>query len=335
MKTKIIILSIALAATLLFGSYYFIFQIPNTAFANAEYSISVRDTLTIDEFLSNHNSSISNPTSFKIACALKRVKRIKPGRYSFSTGMNNKAIIDHLRSGGIAVVQVRIDDAGDIYELAGKLGQTLLNDSATFIQTLLAPSLLQELNTDSARLACFVVPNTYEFYWNMTPRAFVDRMLKESQRIWNANRKAEAAAQGLSEQEVVILASIVKAETANPEEAPRIAGLYLNRLRTGMPLQSDPTATFGKKDKSRRVYLSDLQTENPYNTYKIVGLPPGPINFPELVYIDAVLHAEKNNYIYMCAQPGGTGRHNFCASYSEHEKNRRLYIQWLESKGIR
>lgn len=335
MKKKLFLLSFIALAAIAAGGYYFIFQIANTSISSAEYTISVRDTLSVDEFLALDKNPVSNSTSFKFACALKRMKRIKPGRYSLSAGMSNKAIIDHFRSGGIAVVQVRIDDAVDVYELAGKLGLALLNDSASFIQTLLDPSILQELNTDTARVACFVVPNTYEFYWTMTPRSFVDRMLKESQRIWNANRKAEAASQGLSEQEVVILASIVKAETANPDEAPRIAGLYLNRLRTGMPLQSDPTATFGKKDKSRRVYLSDLQTENPYNTYKIVGLPPGPINFPELVYIDAVLHAEKNNYIYMCAQPGGTGRHNFCSSFTEHERNRRLYIQWLEAKGIR
>jgi len=139
----------------------------------------------------------------------------------------------------------------------------------------------------------------------------------------------------MSKEEVVILASIVKAETGATEEAPRIAGLYLNRLRTGMPLQSDPTAIFGRRKSTQRVYLTDIQSDSPYNTYKFVGLPPGPINFPETIYIDAVLQAEQNNFVFMCAEPGSTGKHRFAKSLSEHERNRKEYVTWLDKKGLR
>ena len=140
---------------------------------------------------------------------------------------------------------------------------------------------------------------------------------------------------GLSISEVTTLASIVKAETGQRNEATKIAGLYLNRLRSGIPLQSDPTAIFGRKSNVRRVYLSDIQADSPYNTYKIKGLPPGPINFPEDGYLDAVLQAEEHEYIYMCAEPGGTGKHRFSKNLSEHERNRSEYIAWLNQKEIR
>jgi UPF0755 protein len=159
-------------------------------------------------------------------------------------------------------------------------------------------------------------------------------MMKEQISFWTSERKLSAQALGLSEKDVVILASIVKAETATLEEANMIAGLYLNRLRIGMPMQSDPTAIFGTRKNAQRVYLSDIQSDNPYNTYKFKGLPPGPINLPEAAYIEAVLKASTHRYIYMCAQPGGTGKHNFAVSLSDHENNRRAYIRWLNSRSI-
>jgi len=335
MNRKAIFVVISLITLTILSTYYYLFITTNTPEDLSEFNISIRHTTTVEEFMQNDNLPIKSKSSLAIACKLKRLKTIKPGRYRLEAAMDNNSIINHIRSGGIPVVQLRIDNAVDIYELAGKLGQSLLHDSTSFIDTMLDPALLVELHTDTSSLACIIIPNTYEFYWTMTPRSFIERMLKESQRIWNSERKAAANQQGITEQEVVILASIVKAETADPTEAPRIAGLYLNRMKIGMPLQSDPTATFGQKNKKQRVYLTDLQSENPYNTYKISGLPPGPINFPELVYLDAVLHPEKNNYLYMCAQPGGTGRHNFCSSFAEHEKNRQNYIQWLQARGIR
>jgi UPF0755 protein len=271
---------------------------------------------------------------FKLACAIKRFSKVKPGNYRFTAGMSNTEIIHHLRSGGIPVVSVRLDSATDIYGLAAVLGASMRYDSTEFITQFLDPFLLDSLQTDSFNVSGLILPNTYEFYWNMSPRAFIQRMMKEQTSFWTSDRKLNAQALGLSEKDVVILASIVKAETATLEEANMIAGLYLNRLRIGMPMQSDPTAIFGTRKNAQRVYLSDIQSDNPYNTYKFKGLPPGPINLPEAAYIEAVLEASTHRYIYMCAQPGGTGKHNFAVSLSDHENNRRAYIRWLNSRSI-
>jgi UPF0755 protein len=157
-------------------------------------------------------------------------------------------------------------------------------------------------------------------------------MKEESDKLWNSKRTSECELLALSKREVIILASIVKAETSNLAEAPIVAGLYLNRLRIGMPLQSDPTALFGRRKSTGRVYLSDIQSDTPYNTYKFKGLPPGPINFVEDIYIDAVLHPQKHGYIYMCAEPGGTGKHLFATNLHGHEQNRAAYIRWLNNQ---
>ena len=300
-----------------------------------EQTISCRNSISIESFIAQYFADSESPLTFQLACKIKRFYTIKPGNYHLESSMSNADIIHHLRSGGNPVVSIRLDKAQDIYEVAGALGQVLRYDSTAFIQALLDRKLLDSLQTDSFNLAGLVLPNTYEFYWNMSPKSFIARMMKEQRLFWNEDRKKRADALKLTTQEVVVLASIVKAETGSTQEAPMIAGLYLNRLRIGMPLQSDPTAIFGKRNGAQRVYLSDIQSDNPYNTYRIKGLPPGPINLPEAVYLDAVLNATSHSYIYMCAQPGGTGRHNFAVKLSEHEQNRSAYIRWLNERNIK
>ncbi len=297
--------------------------------------ISCRNAMSIEAFTAQYIPSLAHSFTFQLACTVKRFQTVKPGNYSLQPGMSNAEVIHHLRSGGNPVVNVRLDKAADIYDVAGLLGQTLRFDSTEFINAFLDKSLLDSLQTDTFNLAGLFLPNTYEFYWNMSPKSFIQRMVKEQGIFWNEERKMRAESLGLNLREIVILASIVKAETASTEEAPEIAGLYLNRLRAEMPLQSDPTAIFGTRRDARRVYLSDIQSNNPYNTYKFKGLPPGPINLPEAIYIDAVLNAAIHRYIYMCAQPGSTGRHNFSVSLQEHERNRSEYIRWLNERKIK
>ena len=157
----------------------------------------------------------------------------------------------------------------------------------------------------------------------------------ESARWWTDSRKAKAAAKGLSPEEAVILASIVQAETANLSEAPKVAGLYLNRLNRGMLLQADPTVIYAiGNPEIRRVLDTDILIDSPYNTYKYKGLPPGTIRTPEPTYIEAVLNAEKHNYIFMCAEPGGTNNHAFAKTNAEHNRNARKYHRWLSKQQI-
>lgn len=331
---KLIFLVFGLVTTILSVFIYHVLFSGNLEDVQNEITISCRNPKSIEEFIALNQLPVSRLFDFKLACAIKRFNKIKPGNYRFTAGMSNTEIIHHLRSGGIAVVKVRLDSASDIFGVAGILGASMRYDSTEFITQFLDPFLLDSLQTDSFNVSGLILPNTYEFYWNMSPKAFIQRMMKEQTSFWTADRKLKAQALGLTEKEIIILASIVKAETATLEEANMIAGLYLNRLNIGMPLQSDPTAIFGTRKNAQRIYLSDIQSDNPYNTYKFKGLPPGPINLPEAAYIDAVLKPSTHRYIYMCAQPGGTGRHNFALSLSEHENNRRAYIRWLNSRSI-
>ena len=172
--------------------------------------------------------------------------------------------------------------------------------------------------------------DTYEMYWTISPKDFILRMQKEYERYWNKKRRDSAEEIGLTPLEVITLASIVDEETVKDDEKPTVAGLYLNRLKRGWRLQADPTVRFARGDFSaNRVYLKDLETESEYNTYKIDGLPPGPICIPAKSSIEAVLHPDDHDYMFMCAKPDFSGYHNFARTGAEHERNRQEWIRAL------
>ena len=161
-------------------------------------------------------------------------------------------------------------------------------------------------------------------------------MKRESEKFWTTVRKNKAEKARLTPEEVITLASIVEKETANNQEKPDIAGLYLNRLRRGMKLQADPTVKFALQDFGlRRILNKHLTCDSPYNTYVYAGLPPGPICLPSIASIDAVLNHTEHNYIYMCAKEDFSGTHNFAATYEEHKANARKYVQALNERGIK
>ena len=174
-------------------------------------------------------------------------------------------------------------------------------------------------------LAMFI-PNTYEVYFNVSPDDLITRMHAEHEKFWNESRREKAEAIGMTPIEVSILASIVQAESVREDEAPLIAGLYINRLKKDIPLQADPTLVFAVGDFTlKRVLNEHKEVDSPYNTYRNRGLPPGPDNMPEIFAIDAVLDHTKSNYIYMCAKEDFSGRHNFTHSYSQHMNNAARY----------
>jgi UPF0755 protein len=334
MNKKLKITAAALLGSLmLFASgYYYVFAQSNLPSNEVDCACQVKQPISSEDVWQVCNTAIKNRTTWKIAAKLKRLNMIKPGLYRFKNGMSNNAIVREFRSGGLATVMLRIDDVTSLEELSAKLGQSLLHDSAHFMSCFSNDSLLSSFDSNASQAASLIRPNTYEFYWHMDGASFLKKMKDEYYKLWNVSRLNASKELGLSQHEVITLASIVKAETSNLGEAPLIAGLYLNRLRIGMPLQSDPTALFGRRKSAGRVYLSDIQSDTPYNTYKFRGLPPGPINFPENTYIDAVLKAEQHSYLYMCAEPGATGKHRFSLSLAEHERNRAAYIQWLNNQ---
>jgi UPF0755 protein len=337
---KIIVLAIIAAAIAVIVSGY-VYQMvlkPNTAFEEKSAVIYISDAMPIAQWVASAEGSqtLANPTSFLQVAEWKKFTNTKPGRYRIKRGMNNNSIINMLRSGNQESLNLRIDDVHNIYELAGKLGKYLKVDSVGFANAFTDEAMCKKYGFNSTTIACMIAPNTYDFFWTTTPDSFLERMATIWKNYWTEEKKQKAEKLDLNPAEAVILASIVKAECSKRDEAPKIAGLYLNRLRINMPLQADPTAVFAAGLRGvNRVYEGTTNVDSPYNTYKNLGLPPGPIDFVEPIYIDAVLQPEAHAYIYMCAQPGQTGYHNFSKTYDQHLIYKDAYTDWLDKRGIR
>ena len=283
---------------------------------------------------------IKNKSSFLWLAEKKNYKgkNVVPGKYKIENGWSNSELINCLRAGrGRVMVKVTFNNVRTIDELAGKIGRNLETDSTHFLEAFSNEKIIDKYGFNKYTFITLFIPNTYEFTWNTSVNDFLERMAKEYKGFWNEKRKSKANAIGLTQSQVSILASIVQAEqTVHPDERPTIAGLYLNRLKKGMLLQSDPTVIFGIGDFTiNRVYNKHLEHDSPYNTYMYKGLPPGPINLPDITSIDAVLNFKKHKYIFMCAKPGYAGYHNFAVDVAGHEKNANAYRNWLDKEGIK
>ena len=257
-------------------------------------------------------------------------KSIKPGRYHLRRNMTNLEAIKLLRAGIQEPVNITFSYVRLVDELGERITKNLSITSEQFYTALNKFIATNDEGFDKDNILCMFIPNTYEVYFNITPDELVDRMNRESKIFWNPERKSKAEKLGLSPIEISILASIVQAETVKQDEAPKIAGLYLNRLKKDMALQADPTLVFAVGDFTlKRVLNEHKQVNSPYNTYKHTGLTPGPINMPQIATIDAVLNAESHNYVYMCAKEDFSGYHNFTSSLSQHLINARNYQKAL------
>lgn len=263
-------------------------------------------------------------------------RQMKPGRYQLKNGMNNRDIVRKLRSGNQDAINVVLPPSRDLETIAQRASRALMPDSSQFASYFFSETLMADFGLDSVALKSKIIPNTYQMWWTSTPKDLVDRLLKENDRFWNQNRRNERAKeQGLSKEEVIILASIVEMETNYNPEKPMIAGVYLNRLNNSWPLQADPTVVFALGDPSiRRVLTKDLQIDSPYNTYKNQGLPPGPICIPSISSIEAVLSPETHEYFYFCAKPDNSGTHVFSRSLNAHLNNASRFQNWLNNQRI-
>jgi len=241
-----------------------------------------------------------------------------------------------IRNGRQEPLMLTIPESRTMPQLAARLSAKLMLDSACIVKILKNNDYCQKLGYDTATIASLFVPNTYEVYWNTDIDKFMQRMVKEHDAFWTTERRQKASRLGLSPEQVCTLASIIDEETANNGEKPMIAGMYLNRLKVGMPLQADPTVKFALQDFSlKRIYHNHLTVNSPYNTYKNIGLPPGPIKVASIQGIDAVLNRVQHNYLYMCAKEDFSGTHNFAISYQEHLKNAARYSEALNQRGIK
>lgn len=270
-----------------------------------------------------------------VAKRKKYAENIKPGKYLFDTGMTTNHIVNMLKSGSQKPVVVTFNNIRTFSQLAGAVSKYIEPDSLTMLHQLNDSTICTKYGFNKRTIPCMFIPNSYELYWTTTPEQFVDRMAAEYKRFWNESRREKANVKGLTPEQACTLASIVQEETVKNDEKPLVAGLYLNRLKKGMLLQADPTIKFALNDFTiRRVLKDHLLIDSPYNTYKYAGLPPGPINFPEISSIDAVLNAENHNYLYMCAKEDFSGYHNFSKTLAGHNQNARNYQNALNRNKI-
>ena len=261
---------------------------------------------------------------------------LKTGRYAIDPDVSTYQLFGLLKGGRQTPMMLTIPETRTISRMAALLGRKLMADSADLADEWLDANSLEKMEADTATLPCLFIPNTYEVYWNISPSKLMERMKKEHDAFWNKERRDKAARLGLTPNEVTILASIVDEETANVAEKNMVAGLYLNRLRKPMLLQADPTVKFAVGDFTlRRILSKHLSVDNPYNTYRHMGLPPGPIKVASVAGIDAVLNATQHNYLYMCAKEDFSGTHNFAATIQEHMQNARRYQKALNERNIR
>ncbi|MEN8228262.1 MAG: endolytic transglycosylase MltG [Bacteroidota bacterium] len=279
---------------------------------------------------------IENRKSFQWVAKQKEYKKyVKPGRYKIRNGLSNNELINMLRLGKQDPVMVVFNNMRTLDQLAVKVSHYFEQDSEEFSAYFSDNELSARYGFEPAIFTSMFIPNTYEFFWTTTPEEFTERMNEEYEKFWDGERDRKAKKIKMSRAEVVTLASIVDEETLYDDENRAVAGVYMNRLERGIPLQADPTLKFALGDFSRmRIINQDMTIDSPYNTYRYKGLPPGPISIPSVSAIDGVLHYEKHNYIFFCAKADFSGYHAFARTLSQHNKNAREYQKELNKKKI-
>jgi UPF0755 protein len=288
---------------------------------------SIEKTSTVVDKLSLHF----------VAKLMKYPEHVKPGRYELKDGATNRQLINLLKAGIQSPLKLTFTNVRLRRELATKLSNQIDARPSEIDSLLNSPSYTRSLGFDTTTVLTMFIPNTYELYWNTSATNLMQRMKKEYEKFWTPARDAKREKRKLTRAEVSTLASIVEAEQQqHADERPRIAAVYLNRLKRGMKLQADPTVVYANGDFSiKRVLNVHLQKDSPYNTYKYSGLPPGPINLPSISSIDAVLNPEENNYLYFCAKEDFSGYHAFATNEAGHLVNARRYQAALNRAGIR
>ncbi|NER11044.1 UPF0755 protein [Muriicola jejuensis] len=343
MYLKKIILAVLLLGVLGGGIFvyyvYTAFFSPNTAFENNEAYLYIPSDADMDELQGQLRPLLKDLNTFT-SVAERKQYRVRGGKYILIKGMNNNEIVNTLRSGNTPV-KVSFNNQESLPALAGRIAMQIEADSLSLLGAFRDEDFLQRRNLDEDSSLGMYIPNTYEFFWNSSALDFRDRMEKEYDRFWNEARNKKAESLGLSPKEVISLAAVVQKESAKVDERPRVAGVYLNRLRKGMALQADPTVIFALKKELnnfdtviRRVLYKDLTIDSPYNTYRYSGLPPGPIAMPDISAIEAVLNAEDHNYYYFVADVENFGYHKFAENLVQHNRNKEQYIRWINSQNI-
>lgn len=336
----IVFLGLGVAAYFAYFVYSTMFT-PNTAFNNDEAYIYVKSTDTYSDVREQLEPLLKDINKFDaLADRKKYISHVKAGRFVVKKGMTNNEIINSIRSNNLPIT-VSFNNQESLEKLSGRVSEQIEADSVSILNAMKDVSFLTENKFNEATALGMYLPNSYEFFWNTSGEGFRNRMLIEYNRFWNDSRIKKSEAIGLSPNQVIALASIVYEESKQASEQPRIAGVYMNRLKIGMPLQADPTLKFAayklpqyKNTVIKRVLNVHKEIDSPYNTYKNLGLPPGLIAMPDISAIDAVLNYEKHKYLYFVADAKRLGFHKFAKTLAQHNANAREYHRYLSSQGI-
>ena len=341
-KILLAILIVGLIVAAFFANFVYKAMLkPNTAFNNETAYIFVATGANYQDVRSQLEPLLEDINSFDdLAEQKKYTSNIKAGRFEIKKGMTNNDIINSIRSRNLPI-KLSFNNQETLEKLAGRVANQIEADSLSILAAMKDSTFLVDNNFKLETALGMYLPNSYEFFWNTSAEAFRDRMLKEYNRFWTPEKIKKANDLGLTPNQVITLASIVHEESKQATEQPRIAGVYLNRLRIGMPLQADPTLKFAayqlpkyKNTLIKRVLNVHKDIDSPYNTYKYRGLPPGLIAMPDISAINAVLNYEKHKYLYFAADAKRLGYHKFAKNLAQHNANAREYQRYLTSQGI-
>jgi UPF0755 protein len=317
-------------------------QIKNKAWLPQEAWIYVRSDDTVDAVLQQLEEAGGAVDAWNFTTASRlfglddALKRGVAGAYHLKQGMSAGEVVRKVTHHQQDPVSLTFIGTRTLPELAGKMSHQLEADSLSILQAMYDEEFLAEVQLDKANVSAIFLPDTYQTYWNVSPKRLMQRLWSEYKKFWNEERQQACAALKLTPLQAVILCSIAEEETADRQERGVVARLYWNRLQRGMPLQADPTVKYAVGDfQLRRILNKHLKVQSPYNTYLHAGLPPGPIRVVEKATIEALLRSKPHKYLYMCAKEDFSGLHNFATTIREHNKNAARYHKALRDNHIR
>ena len=313
----------------------------NTKDISKEFYVEIPTGSSYENVLEIISPYVTNINDFKFVASIRSYDdKVKPGRFLIKKGMSSFGLVSTLRRN--IPVNLAFNNQERLENLCVRISSQIEPDTTKLLTVFRDSLFLKQNGFTKDNVIAMFIPNSYEYYWNVTAEKFRDKMLKEYQKFWTLERLMKAKKLGLSPVEVITLASIVHKETVKIEERPKVAKVYLNRLEQGMPLQADPTIIYAVKLRDndfdqiiKRVLYSDLTIHSPFNTYVNIGLPPGPIAMPDISAIDAVLNPDNNDYIYFCASVERFGYHEFASTYAQHQLNAKKYADWLNGTGTK
>lgn len=331
-KKDLLVISAFFLSLILIG--YFTFFTPNHFDKPAPFIFEVKDgeVFSVTAAKLYNRGIIPSKFNFKVAAFLYGAeKKIKAARFKIPNDLSYLDLLDLLVNGPADYLRaIKINDGQTIKWLGAKVRRDVKIDSSAFVNLATNKEFIKSLGLNVSSLEGYLFSKTYKMYENTSPEEAIRIFYKGFTDFFTDTLKLRAKKIGLTVNQVLTLASIIKGETDRIDEMPTISAVYHNRLKIGMRLQADPTIQYLLPGGWRRLTYQDLKIDSPYNTYKYSGLPPGPINNPGKNAIMAALYPEKNNYLYFVAD--GNGGHRFSKTYSEHLRNVTLYRKWLNEQ---